>query len=181
MSSWSEKERDHRLPKIWVAPVSIPMIRVLQLIPDSLFTGIGSITAAPATEWVSRSKAVVASRIVRAVILLHPHFRHSSVRHHVQIFFLGIEKKLGTVTGAIIGAMGCQWDVRVVFEPRLLRLNQNFVKVATACPEEGECEVFVRNCRRDRGYRFPYPECHGWFCCYRKFSFKRAVYVKSTE
>ena len=140
---------------------------------------MGSFTPTPSTEWVSRSKAGVASRIVRAVILLHPRFGHSYVRHHVQIVFLGIEEKLGAVTSAILGAIVCQWDAVGVFEPGLLRLNENFVKVAGSCAKEGEGEVFVRDGRGDRGDGVP--ESQGWFCCYRMFSLKRAVDVQSTE
>ena len=111
---------DHLLSKIRVASISIPMIWVLQLIPDSLFSrmGPGFFTPAPATEWVSRSKAVVASGIVGAVILLDPRFGHGSVRHHVEIVFVGIEEKLGAVTRAGASQV-CQWNVGVVFEPGL--------------------------------------------------------------
>ena len=52
--------------------------------------------------------------------------------------FLGVQEKLGGVTGAIIRAMGCQSEVGVVFESRLLRFNENFLKVAASCAQEGE-------------------------------------------
>ena len=122
------------------------MIWVLQLVPDSLLSrmGPGFFAPAPTTERVSRSEAIVARRIVRAVILLYPRFGHGSVRHHVEIVFVGIEEKLGAVTRA---GLVCQWNVGVVLEPGRRRLNENFVEVAAACAEKGEGEIFVRNSR----------------------------------
>ena len=107
---------------------------------------------------------------------MYPRFGHGSVRHHVEIVFVGIEEKLGAVTRA---GLVCQWNVGVVFEPGLRRLDENFVEVAAPCAQEGEGEIFVRNGRGNRGYGVP--ESQGWFCCYRMFSLKRGVDVKSTE